>query len=131
MIKQICFSDSYVDKIECKLPEGVRPRILTGLPGITKIFKIVDEMIDDDINWALFTNDPLIVDHAMGAYWYHWGVKKGESKNPYDITYIYDFQKQTYIPIKESTTKDLRVTHIFSRLWMGCTFVNTKNYNEK
>lgn len=39
MIKQIYFSDSYVDKIECKLPAGVRPRILTGLPGITKIFK--------------------------------------------------------------------------------------------
>ncbi len=130
MISNIYFSDSYIDKIECELPDGVKPRILTGLPGLTKIFGIVDSMVMDENNWALFTNDPLIVDYAMEDYWYYCGHTLNESRNPYEITFIYDFHRKTFVPITETTTKDLRVTHKFSNLWLGYTFVDTKNNNK-
>lgn len=47
--------------------------------------------------------------------------------NSYDTIYIFDFCKRQYVQIQETTEKHLRQTHKFSVLWLGDTFINTKN----
>lgn len=118
MITSIYFKDDSVSNIDCTIAEGVLPIIITGDAGITVAGKMLDRLSQDDYNWAVFTNNPLLVDYAR------------EIMNmSYDDIYIYDMCKDEFVKIQTTTRKELRNTHNFCRLWMGGTFKNTYNLN--
>lgn len=118
MIKAIYFKDDSIDAINCVMREGTIPLILTSVSGMTSARRMVDKMSTDMHNWALFTNDPLIVDDA-----------KDVAELSYDDILIYDMKKKEFVQTQTTTRKDLRKTHRFSKLWLGGSFLNTYNLN--
>lgn len=70
----------------------------------------------DDRRWILLTNNPLIVDFVMDT-----------GGLDYNSIHIYDMKQEKYVPIENTTPKHLRRGNIFSKLWLGDAFENTKN----
>lgn len=118
MIRTIFFKDDSIPTINCNIPEGTFPIIVTGVSGITCARKMLDKMSADYRNWALFTNDPLIVDDA-----------KDMAELSYDSIFVFDMDRHEFAQAQTTTRKELKNANRFSKLWLGGTFRNTYNVN--
>lgn len=98
--------------------KGLAPRIIVGIEGISKDMLTIRQMHMDSTRWALFTNNPLLVDDA-----------KDVSRLGYSQVYIWDMEKHDFVMSQDLTQKALRDTNIFSRLWLGDVFKNSKQYH--
>ena len=117
MIISVYFKDALIQEnedIKNLLPHGIACSNICGSYGITSAFQDLDFIHNEiDSPHAILTNNPLVVDYAKEIANISW-----------NNIYLFDWKKRNFAPAQETTNKDLRDSHIFSRLFMGKTFAN-------
>ena len=119
MISAIYFRDGFIPddggNIRDYVPKEMGCSTIIGHCGISDAFQCIDFVHNEiDNSQAVYTNNPLIVDRAKEVADVSW-----------DNIYLFDWKKKTFVPAQETTNKDLRKEHIFSRLWLGGLFTDT------